>query len=66
MKLNGQSSVGHDGLYEYRHGCVELSEQSNILHIRIHPIQNASGIEVDSIELKGSDSSKVFHFDSEK
>lgn len=51
---------------EWQEVRVELSEQSRILHIRIHPPQNASGIEIDSIELKGSDSSKVFHFNSEK
>lgn len=45
---------------------VTLPEQSRILHIRIQPPQNVSGIEIDSIELKGSDASKVFHFNSQK
>jgi uncharacterized sulfatase len=51
---------------EWQEVHVTLPEQSRILHIRIHPPQSASGIEIDSIELKGSDASKAFHFDSEK
>ncbi len=50
---------------EWQEVRVAQAEQSRILHIRIHPPQNASGIEIDSIELKGNDASKVFHFNSE-
>lgn len=51
---------------EWQEVHVALPEQSRIFHIRIHPPQNASGIEIDSIELKGSESSRVFHFNSDK
>jgi uncharacterized sulfatase len=50
-----------DGWREVR---VPLPEQFRILHIRVHPPQDASGIEIDSIELEGSDVVRNFDFDS--
>lgn len=45
---------------------VLLPERSRILHVRIHPPQSASGIEIDSIELAGHNGSKLFQFEADK
>lgn len=49
---------------EWQEVQIELSEASRIIHIRIHPPQAATGIEIDSIEFKGRDSVKLFDFNS--
>jgi hypothetical protein len=50
---------------EWQEVRVPLPEQSRILHIRINPPQNASGIEIDAIEIKGSAAASNFQFHSE-
>ena len=49
---------------EWQEVQIELSEASRIIHIRIHPPQAATGIEIDSIEFKGRDSVTLFDFNS--
>lgn len=48
---------------EWRDIQVQLSESSRIIHIRITPPKAATGIEIQSIELKGSRGApRTFHF----
>lgn len=49
---------------EWQEVRVPLPEQSRILHVRIHPPRAANGIEIDSIEFKGRDAPRVFHFNA--
>jgi hypothetical protein len=52
---------------EWQEVRVPLPERSRILHIRINPPRAASGIEIQSIEMKDSNNeSKVFRFSLEK
>jgi len=49
---------------EWQEVRVPLTEKSRIIHIRINPPQDATGVEIQSIELKGSsDVLRVFNFD---
>lgn len=52
---------------EWKEVRVPLTEKSRIIHIRINPPQDATGVEIQSIELKGSsDVLRVFNFDLKK
>jgi uncharacterized sulfatase len=52
---------------EWREVRVPLSEKSRIIHIRINPPKGATGIEIQSIKLKGgSDAPCAFRFDSKQ
>jgi arylsulfatase A-like enzyme len=52
---------------EWQEVRVQLPEKSHIIHIRINPAKDATGVEIQSIELKSSsDSTRTFRFESKK
>lgn len=52
---------------EWQEVRVSLTEKARIIHIRITPPKGATGIEIQSIELKGSrDAARTFRFDSKE